>query len=296
MPLPAIWRLSFSWHKDSNLISPKCPCESLPRGNNHLADLPVQSGPVLLRGESNNDGSLSLFGHSSLKAHLCVFWRWKQAQQNIMYTRVTSSKLCFQLVCTVIVFWRCGLYWMCWRNSQGDEPFISQASAITEACSHGHNHLLKLVEIRSLKLYWFGVDFSIKDIFCGCHWDQILSVPAESSKDSRFKQGFIILLVITLERAKKRDSFGGMFVWGIQKLEVIKLPDKLYINRLYNTIWILYYDQPSLVFNFSFNSSDTKSYRISQCNSLHFLERNPTIPLWATTWWQCENKKNLAFN
>lgn len=38
------------------------------------------------------------------------------------------------------------------QNSRGDdEPFISAASVITEACSHGHNHLLECLEIGSAR-------------------------------------------------------------------------------------------------------------------------------------------------
>lgn len=47
----------------------------------------------------------------------------------------------------------CGLWFDVSENSQGDEPFISQTSAITEACSHRHNHLLELLENGSPKWY-----------------------------------------------------------------------------------------------------------------------------------------------
>lgn len=56
----------------------------------------------------------------------------------------------------------CGLWLNVLENSQGEEPFISQASAITEACSHRHNHLLELLEIGSPKRYGLGVHHSIK--------------------------------------------------------------------------------------------------------------------------------------
>lgn len=41
---------------------------------------------------------------------------------------------------------------MCRTIPKGDdEPFISAASVITEACSHRHNHLLECLEIGSAK-------------------------------------------------------------------------------------------------------------------------------------------------
>lgn len=58
----------------------------------------------------------------------------------------------------------CGLWLNVLENSQGEEPFISQASAITEACSHRHNHLLELLEIGSPKRY-----HSIQGNLCRCH-------------------------------------------------------------------------------------------------------------------------------
>lgn len=74
----------------------------------------------------------------------------------------------------------CGLWLNVLENSQGEEPFISRASAITEACSHRHNHLLELLEIGSPKRYGLGVHHSIQGNLCTCHSNEnILSVLVE---------------------------------------------------------------------------------------------------------------------
>lgn len=68
----------------------------------------------------------------------------------------------------------CRLWLVVLENSQGEEPFISQASAITEAYSHRHNHLLKLLEIGSPKRYGLGVHHSIQGNLCRCHSSKII--------------------------------------------------------------------------------------------------------------------------
>lgn len=191
IPLRVIWRLSFGRNKDSDLISPKCPWESLPRGNNHLVDLAVQCGSFHLRGESKNEGSLSLCGHSSLNAHICIFEDESRHNKILsLYTHVTSSKQRVSFSMFVLPSFYEGVWvWAvvgC-ENSQGEEPFISQGSAITEACSHRHNHLLELLEIGSPKWYGLGVHHSIQGNFCMCHSNKNhFSVLAESLRDKRF--------------------------------------------------------------------------------------------------------------
>lgn len=82
---------------------------------------------------------------------------------------------CFMKLCG------CKLWLDVLENSQGEEPFISQASAITEACSHRHNHLLELLEIGSPKRYGLGVHHFIQGNLCRCHSNKILfPVLAES--------------------------------------------------------------------------------------------------------------------
>lgn len=81
----------------------------------------------------------------------------------------------------------CRLWLDVLENSQGEEPFISQASAITGACSHRHNHLLELVEIGSPKRYELGVHHSIPGNLCRCHSNKNpFSVLAESLGGKRF--------------------------------------------------------------------------------------------------------------
>ena len=153
IPLRVIWRLSFGRNKDSDLISPECPWESLPGGNNHLFDLAIQSGSFHLSGGSKNEGSISLFGRGSLIVHLCFFEDERHNRMSSLYSHIPSSKR--RVVCTVIVLCRCGLLLDVFENSQGEAPFISQASAITEARSHRHNHLLELLKTGSPK--WYGL-------------------------------------------------------------------------------------------------------------------------------------------
>lgn len=101
-----------------------------------------------------------------------------------LYSHVTSSKR--RVVCTVIVLCRCGLWLDVNENSQGEEPFISQAAAITEACSHRHNHLLELLEIGSPKWYGLRVHQSIQDNFYRCHSSESnFSVLVESLRNKR---------------------------------------------------------------------------------------------------------------
>lgn len=76
------------------------------------------------------------------------------------------------------------------ENSQGEEPFISQAWAITEACSHRHNHLLELLENGSTKWCGLRVHHSVQGNFFKCHSNKSLfSVLAEPSWDKRFAPG-----------------------------------------------------------------------------------------------------------
>lgn len=123
--------------------------------------------------------------HSSLT--FCIFE--DESEHNNMLsqcTHITSRELrgvfsaclychCFMKLC------ECRLQLDVLENSQGEEPFISQASAITEACSHRHNHLLELLEIGSPKRYGLGVHHFIQGNLCRCHSNKILfSVLAES--------------------------------------------------------------------------------------------------------------------
>lgn len=90
----------------------------------------------------------------------------------------------------------CGLWLDVLENSQGEEPFISQASAITEACTHRHNHLLELLKIGSPKWYGLGVHHSIQGNFCRCHSNKNLScwLPVMSTGHNTWNIYFLLLL------------------------------------------------------------------------------------------------------
>lgn len=85
------------------------------------------------------------------------------------------------------VYCKCGTWLNVLENSQGEEPFISQAWAITEACSRRHNHLLELLENGSTKWYGLGVHHFVQGNFLKCHSNKSLfSVLAKASWEKRF--------------------------------------------------------------------------------------------------------------
>lgn len=178
---------SFGHNDDSALISSKCPWEKV------LAS-----------------GKTAIWLTSLLKAgHFIWEWNWDMKGPSVYLARAHSPHLlyhcgwnqhnkilsqCTQIICPELPSFSTCLYCHCFmklcecrlwlvvlENSQGEEPFISQASAITEAYSHRHNHLLKLLEIGSPKRYGLGVHHSIQGNLCRCHSSKIIfSVFAES--------------------------------------------------------------------------------------------------------------------
>lgn len=75
----------------------------------------------------------------------------------------------------------CRLWLDVLENSQGEEPFISRASVITQACSHRHNHLLEVLEIGSAKRLGLGACRLVQGNLCWCHSKKFpLSVLAQS--------------------------------------------------------------------------------------------------------------------
>lgn len=175
IPPRVIWRLSLGRNEDSDLISPKCPQER----ERVLASGKQPSGwPRCSKWVTSFERGMekwrvpqpiwqrlaqrSPFVSMRIKAAITqnypsVLYRYL-LQQSFFFFSACLYCHHFMKVC------ECGLWLNVLENSQGEEPFISQASAITEACSHRHNHLLELLEIGSPKRY-----HSIQGNLCRCH-------------------------------------------------------------------------------------------------------------------------------
>lgn len=182
IPPRVIWRLSFGQNEDSDLISPKCPWE---RESPCLRETTIWLTSLFKVGHFILEGNRKMKGSSVYLATArssLTFYVFEDESRHYKYYHCIHisppGKNSFFSACLYchpfMKVCECGLWLNVLKNSQGEDPFISQASAITEACSHRHNHLLELLEIGSPKRYGLGVYHSIQGNFCRCHSNKSL--------------------------------------------------------------------------------------------------------------------------
>lgn len=172
-------------NEDSALMSPKCPWKRVLASGRQPSGWPCCSKrSLLLRWEPKKMKGAWVWPKSFSSLTFCIFKDEREHDKTFpMRMQISPHQAvfsahsychCFRKLC------ECRLWLDVLENSHGEEPFISQASAITGACSHRQNHLLEFVENGSPKRYGPGVHHSIPGNLHRCHSNKILSLSSLS--------------------------------------------------------------------------------------------------------------------